>query len=65
MNGIETTGWIGIISVLLLILCFYFTLTFIEELQKGDERIIKQSKMSAIICLGLALIIPIVYNLIF
>lgn len=65
MNGIETTDWIGVISVLLLTFCFYFTLTFIEELKKGDERIIKQSKISAIICLGLALIIPIVYNLVF
>lgn len=63
MNSIA--GWIGIVSVLLLTICFYFTLTFIEELQKGDERIIRQSKIAAIISLGLALIIPIVYILMF
>lgn len=59
MNNIEPTGWIGIASVLLVIFCFYFTLTFFENLHKGDERITKQSKLAAIICLGLALLIPV------
>ncbi|WP_313893095.1 hypothetical protein [Psychrobacillus sp.] len=55
--------WIGILSTLLMILCFYFTLTFFENLRKNDERITKQSKIAAIICFALALIIPSIYNL--
>ncbi|GEL77402.1 hypothetical protein TMU01_16370 [Tenuibacillus multivorans] len=53
-----------IVSVLLTILCFYYTLTFIENLQKGDERVTNQSKMAAIICFALAFIIPAFYYLI-
>lgn len=56
--------WISFITVFLLILCFSCTLNFIESLHNGDKRIVKQSKIAAIICLGLALIIPIVYILI-
>ncbi len=48
-----------------IILCFYFTLSFIESLRNGDKRIIKQSKIAAITCLTLALLLPIAYNLIF
>ncbi|MCP3026442.1 hypothetical protein [Halobacillus sp. A5] len=57
-------GWISFISILLIILCFSYTLNFIENLQKGDKRLANQSKMVAIICLGLALFIPFVYSLI-
>jgi hypothetical protein len=52
---------ISIILILLIVLCFYFTLTFFESLRKGDERIIKQSKFAAIICMAIALIIGIIY----
>ena len=55
----ELAGWLNILSIVFIILCFYFTLSFIENLHKGDERITKQSKMAAIICLGLALLIKI------
>lgn len=65
MNNIETVSLGEIISILLIIFCFYFTLTFIENLGKGDERTIKQSKIAAVICLGLALIIPIFNSFIF
>jgi hypothetical protein len=51
----------SIILILLIVLCFYFTLTFFESLRKGDERIIKQSKFAAIICMAIALIIGIIY----
>ncbi|MCT2536264.1 hypothetical protein NC661_13490 [Aquibacillus koreensis] len=57
-------GWISIISVLLIILCFSYTLTFIENIHQGDKRIAKQSKLVAIMCLGLGLLIPIVFILI-
>ncbi|MFD2043016.1 hypothetical protein ACFSTA_01700 [Ornithinibacillus salinisoli] len=65
MNNLETAVWVGSISILLIIFCFYFTLTFIEKLHEGDTRITKQSKLAAIICLGLALFIPFLYSLIF
>ena len=51
----------SIILILLIVLCFYFTLTFFYSLCKGDERIIKQSKFAAIICMAIALIIGIIY----
>ena len=51
----------SIILILFIVLCFYFTLTFFEALRKGDERIIKQSKFAAIICMAVALIIGIIY----
>jgi hypothetical protein len=58
--GLQGAGEIiGLICSALIVLCFYFTLTFFEHLQKGDERITKQSKIAAISCVGLALIIPI------
>ncbi|NIK12550.1 hypothetical protein [Alkalibacillus almallahensis] len=57
-------GFIGFISIIVFILCFSYTLHFIESLQKGDERIAKQSKKVAIISLSLALVIPFVYSLI-
>ncbi|GAB4073164.1 hypothetical protein GCM10028778_07550 [Barrientosiimonas marina] len=57
----SVVGWIAIISVLLTISSFYFTLSFIESLHKKDERITKQSKAAAIICLGIALILPVIF----
>ncbi|WP_411955067.1 hypothetical protein ACKXGF_04680 [Alkalibacillus sp. S2W] len=57
-------GFIGVISITLLILCFSYTLHFVENLNKGDERIAKQSKKVAIVSLALALVIPFVYSLI-
>jgi hypothetical protein len=65
MNNIETVSWVGIISMILIIFSFYFTLTFIENLHKGDERTTKQSKLAAIICFALAFFIPILYCSIF
>lgn len=57
----EIDGWLGLISIVFIILCFYFTLSFIENLHKDDERITKQSKRAAIICLGSALLIPVLF----
>lgn len=58
----EIASWMGVISIAFIIFCFYFTLSFIENLHKGDERITRQSKIAAIICLGLGLLIPIIFN---
>ena len=61
----EISNWLSVISIVFIILSFYFTLSFIENLHKDDERITRQSKTAAIICLGLALLIPVLFNLIF
>lgn len=39
------------------IFAFYFTLTFIESLSNGEQRIAKQSKLAALICFILGAII--------
>lgn len=57
-------GWIVFISIILIILCFSYTLSFIEYLKEGDKRVAKQSKIVAIVCLVLSLFIPFVYILI-
>ncbi|WP_082232787.1 hypothetical protein [Halobacillus massiliensis] len=60
MNG-DPVVWLNIFTVGFVILCFYFTLTFIENVHnRGEERITKQSKAAAIICLVIALFIPII-----
>ena len=53
----ELYSWLGVFSIVFIILSFYFTLSFIENLHLNDKRITKQSKRAAIICLGLALFI--------
>ena len=57
-----TMGWIGLISPTMLIGCFYFTLVYFQYLKNGDERLIKQSRLAAVVCLTLAFLIPIFYN---
>lgn len=61
-NATLAGNWAGLICAILVIFCFYFTLTFFEYLRKGDERLIKQSKISAVICLALAVAIPLFFN---
>jgi len=56
-------NWLTILPVILFVACFYFTLTFFEHLRKGDDRLAKQSKLTATICLALALLIPALYSL--
>ncbi|MFL0366233.1 hypothetical protein ACH0BF_24965 [Pseudobacillus sp. 179-B 2D1 NHS] len=58
-----TGNWLSIISTLLILLCFYFSLTFFQHLKLGDERLIKQSKLAAVFCLALSLLIPALYSL--
>ena len=58
-----TGNWLGIISIVLIILCFYFTLTFFQHLKQGDDRLTTQSKFGAVICLALGLLIPVFFNL--
>jgi hypothetical protein len=58
-----TGNWLGILSTILIVLCFYFSLTFFQHLKSGDERLINQSKFAAIFCLAASLVIPALYNL--
>lgn len=55
--------WVVILLTLLMVLGFYFTLTFFENLHKNDERITKQSKTAAIICVTIALFIFFLYSI--
>lgn len=57
--------WVQAIAVVLIVLSFYFTLTFFQQLKSDDARIANQSKRVAVICLALALAIPAFYNLLF
>lgn len=57
--------WFNIITKLLIVACLYFTLTFFQYLKEGDERLIKQSKTAAVVCLGAALLSPGIYFMLF
>lgn len=62
--GLLGTGnWLGILSTILLIVSIYFTFTFFEHLKSGENRLRKQSKIAALICIAGALMIPAFYNL--
>jgi len=50
--------WLGIFTAIMLTTCLYFTLTYFEQLKLGDDRLIKQSKLFAVITLFLALGVP-------
>lgn len=67
MNQIASMGsvgiWIGIFSAIMLSFCLYFTLTYFEHLKHGDDRLIKQAKMGAVITLVLALLVPAFFQL--
>ena len=56
-------NWLGILSTILIVLTFYFSLTFFQHLKLDDERLIKQSKLAAVFCLALSLLIPALYSL--
>ncbi|SOC44267.1 hypothetical protein [Ureibacillus acetophenoni] len=67
MNQIASMGsigiWIGILSVILLGFCLYFTLSYFEHLKYDDDRLMKQTKMGAVITLVLALLVPAFFQL--
>ena len=47
----------GILSAILMVFCFYFTLSFFQYLKVGDGRLVRQSKKWAVICLALSLLV--------
>ena len=55
-------GVMGLISPIMFIGCFYFTLMYFQHLKNGDERLIKQSRLAAVVCLAIALLVPAIYN---
>ena len=57
-----TEDWLGILSTILIVLGFYFVLTFIQYLKLGDERIIKQTKFAAVSCLAIGLLLPTLFG---
>lgn len=62
--GLMGTGnLLGILSTLLIIAGLYFIFTFFEHLKSGDDRLRKQSKTAALICIAIALMIPAFYSL--
>ncbi|BCB03978.1 hypothetical protein [Bacillus sp. KH172YL63] len=54
----DPTTWQGLFSLLALIFCFYFTLTFFQYVKNGDERLANQSKLAAVLSFALSLLIP-------
>jgi hypothetical protein len=67
MNQLASMGsmgiWLGIFSACMFTVCLYFTLTYFEHLKHGDDRLIRQSKLFAVISLILALMVPALYQL--
>ena len=65
MSDIFMGNWIGILSTIFWVLCFYSTLSFFQNLHNDDERLTKQFKLAAVICLAVALLLPVFYSLLF
>ena len=64
INSFEIMAiWIGLFSMLFIVTCLYFSLTYFDHLKKENEQLIKQSKFFAVISLLLALTIPLIYQL--
>lgn len=53
----------SIFPVVMFSSCLYFTLTYFKHLKRDEERLIKQSKLFAILTLFLALAIPAIYDM--
>lgn len=49
----------NIITFILIVFCFYYTLSFFEHLKGDDIKEMKKSKRSAVICLAAALAVPV------
>jgi len=54
---------LGIFTVLMLAACLYFTLTYFEHLKREENRLIKRSRIFAVVTLFLALGVPGFYQL--
>lgn len=63
LNILSSAGWIGIVSNVFIVLCFYFTLTFLQYLKVDDKSQTAQAKKGAVLCLAIALLVPLLYNI--
>ena len=64
MNQFSSVIGLSFIPPLFFISCFYFTLTFFQQLKTGDETRIKKAKIGAIVSLTLALLLPVILQMI-
>lgn len=64
MNQFGSVIGLSFIPILFFISCFYFTLTFFQQLKTGDEARIKKAKMGAIVSLTFALVLPAIMQMI-
>ena len=55
-------SWIGFIPPIMFVGCLYFSLMYFQHLKNGEERKIKQSRIAAVICLAVALLVPALFN---
>lgn len=62
LNGLIGSG-MGIFTVLMLAVCLYFILSYFEHLKQDDKRLIKQSKIFAVITFFLAFGVPAIYQI--
>ncbi|MGG0644119.1 hypothetical protein ABE021_09275 [Sporosarcina gallistercoris] len=53
----STAHWMTNVSALSVIGCLYFILTFFQHIKMEDERLAQQSKIAAVVCLAIALLI--------
>lgn len=63
LSMLSSAKWIGIVSKLFIVLCFYFTLTFLQYLKVDDKSQTEQAKKGAVLCLAIALLVPVIYNI--
>jgi hypothetical protein len=62
-SQIGAMDWLAMVTPVFWVLCFYFALLYFQHLKNGDERLIKQSRLAAVICLALALLVPAMSNI--
>ena len=62
LNVVGSANWINILAMVFIVVCFYCTLMYFQYLKEGDDRLIKQSRLAAVICLAIALLVPAFYN---
>ncbi|MBD7909050.1 hypothetical protein H9659_12010 [Sporosarcina sp. Sa3CUA8] len=55
-------NWLNVVSAMSVIGCLYFILSFFQHLKMKDERLAQQSKIAAVVCLAIALLIPAIYG---
>lgn len=64
INQFGTTIWLGLVSPVFLVITLYFTLTFFQQMKAGNQTAMVQSKLFAVICLAIALIVPVIFNIV-